>query len=837
MQVITVKSHLKYLGVLLLTVLVMSTFGGELKANSSWKNLHGYSACGGVDKNGKLQDPCDYEPAKFEAKALGKCPKGSFFDLGTWSCYACPSGYNRNAKSITGEKACDKAVAPQSSPAKFQGPKNCPSGSFLDGRNGGECWKCPSGFGRTAVAVDKYNACGMIGKKATSAVFKGRACPEGAFTDPRNGGECWVCPEGFDRTGNTVTGAKSCKKIIDFKPATKAAALTCEKGQHFDFIDGGTCWSCPEGADRTLNNVKSNKACRNKKMKWVTPTRTMYGLFGLGSGADEILAELIADRSEIDAIVSEAAKTGKYSRDRALKTAWDLIDTKPWESSYLATLLAKKAIDAAQKPASQRSKVEQSLLAAISKIFQWNRQFIAYQAKQAHENWVAAGQAFYAARSKEMGAAVIYSDSMITPLDYNEMVANTIQGSAAVSMVGSAAASYFLPTFAYMFPYSHGLAAITAAESGSSAFLTTGGSGVLASTGAAGAAAAPLAVTLAIGVIVTMEIDKFAKLQKAEGEIRQAIDIANRPVDLALMLQQKNGKEEFWFHWTTALSEKTQPSVNFKTRLAALKSGTTSKPTMPTITGGTPINASQSAPTTSGSMTSAVASVQTMASVMGDKWFQIPGAANDIARADDGTTYIVSTEPFQATFKIYKQDKVVSKWTQVSGSASRIAVAGNTVWIIGREGSIYIQTDVGWKRVAGPKAQDIGASAKGIWIVGVDGKIYQRVGNDWKLADGAAQRIGVDSDGRPWVVTKSGHVFVHGNNLKWQKVAGESALDVSVDAPGLAHIVGRDGSLYVRDAKANKWTPISRGGDNIAITVGGGEIWSLNKANNIFRHK
>lgn len=802
--------------------------GQKIQVNASWKDLKGHSACGGVDQNGKLQEPCAFEKAKFEKKALGKCPKGSFFDVGTWSCYSCPSGYNRNARSVTHPMACDKAVTPQTASAKYVGKKKCPSGSILDMRNGGECWTCPSGLGRTAVGIDQWNACGMIGKKAASATFRGRSCPvEGSFADPRNGGECWVCPPGYDRTGNAVTADKACKKVLDFKPANKAAALTCEPGQHFDFIDGGTCWSCPEGSDRTMSSVKSTKACRNKKMKWVTPTREMYGLFGLGDGADEILAEMIAARTEIDDVVKEAATNGKVSQDVALKTAWDVIDTQPWESSYLATLLAKRAIDAARKPVSQRSAAEKDLVDTVSKLFQWNRQFIAYQAKQAHENWTRASRLFYEARSKEMGAANIYSDSMVTPPDYNELIANTIQGTAAVSMAGSVAAGAFLPKFAYMFPYKQvAIKVIQSAGSNPSAFLTTGGGGM---SGVAGAAAAPLAITMAIGVIVTMEIDKYAKLEKAEGEIRQAIEIANRPVDLALMLQQKNGKDEFWAHWSTVLSDKTPPSAYFKTRLAAYKSGTADKS-----------SASGTAGTTGGPISFPTINMGSSVDVTapkptsGSNWLSVPGEALDIARGDDGTTYIVSTEKLPNGFKVYQRAKTAKAWTLLSSTgATRIAASGHEAWIVNSVGNVYSQMGTGWVPVRAPVAQDIGASAKGVWLVGVDGRIYHRVGKGWQPAAGSALRIDADSNGRPWIVDKQGDVYVHDNNLKWQRVAGASALDVAVDQPGLAHIVGKDGSIYVWDAKSNKWVPLSKGGDHSAIAVGGGQVWSVNATNQI----
>lgn len=833
MQVATVKPSLKYLGVLLLTVFVMGAFGGEAQASSSWKNLRGHSACGGVDEQGQLQPACAFQKATYVKKSIKKCPDGSFAAAG--ACYSCPSGYEKDAlRKVTHEKACFKMLSKaQTSPAKKLGSAKCPGGSVYDGRNGGECWTCPSGFGRTAAAVDKWNACGKIGKKAQSAIFVKKACPvAGSIRDPRNGGECWQCPEEFSRTGNAVTAEKACKTNKTFAKATKVSDKKCAPGEIFDFIDGGTCWTCPEGSKRTINGIKSAKACRNNKMQWVMPERQVYGLFGLGVGGEDILAKLIADRTQIDAAAKKVAQIGGKDEAVMLKEAWEIIDTHPENSAILSAVLGQYIVEAAAKPISEQTASEKDLLKRTAQLIQWNRQFIAYQAKQAHENFIATGEAESAKYAKAAGAAIIYMGSGPTPPDYNEALVASIQASAGIAGPVGAAIMPLLSTGvkSVLLPFrsvseeviKNGVKTVIQRSA------QAAGTGMSTGSVMTAAAAGPMVIALAAGVIVTMEFDKLMAMEKADGQIRQSIDIANRTVNVGTLLQQKDGAGEFLFHWAAVIGAPTKPSANFNRLLAAYKSGTTGKPSMPTINGGTPINVQQTAPTTS---------VQTMMSVMGNKWFQVPGAANDIARADDGTTYIVSTEPFQTVFKIYKQTKTSGKWTNVPGAASRIAVSGNTVWIIGRDGSISSQTDAGWKSIGGPKAQDIGASAKGVWIVGVDGKIYQRAGNGWKLADGNALRIGVDSDGRPWVVTKAGNVFVHGNNLKWQKISGAEALDVSVDVPGAAHIVGRDGSIYVRDGKAHKWTPISRGGDNIAITVGGDEVWSVNKANDIFRFK
>ena len=45
------------------------------------------------------------------------------------------------------ERLCTTARATQGAKPR----SNCPSGSFFDPRNGGECWSCPGGYKRTVL--------------------------------------------------------------------------------------------------------------------------------------------------------------------------------------------------------------------------------------------------------------------------------------------------------------------------------------------------------------------------------------------------------------------------------------------------------------------------------------------------------------------------------------------------------------------------------------------------------------------------------------------------------------------------------------------------------------
>ena len=62
-----------------------------------WKTSH--TECGGLRRDGKPQAPCKVKPANYMGPALGKCPDGSFFDIGLWQCWSCDKskGFSRTA--------------------------------------------------------------------------------------------------------------------------------------------------------------------------------------------------------------------------------------------------------------------------------------------------------------------------------------------------------------------------------------------------------------------------------------------------------------------------------------------------------------------------------------------------------------------------------------------------------------------------------------------------------------------------------------------------------------------------------------------------------------------
>ncbi len=163
-----------------------------------------------------------------------------------------------------GEVKCTFAKA-----TRHAKPKACPKGTFLDPRNGGECWSCPKGLKRTVFPVtDKKKACtrpAYRNNRKPKKYKKARLgiCPKGQWISLHNL-YCYRCAKGWrhDRKFKGSDRRACYKKVPEvWRAAAFVNKLGCPKGQFLD-IGKGTCWSCPTGYDRsTLVGVTHKKSC------------------------------------------------------------------------------------------------------------------------------------------------------------------------------------------------------------------------------------------------------------------------------------------------------------------------------------------------------------------------------------------------------------------------------------------------------------------------------------------------------------------------------------------------------------------------------------------------
>lgn len=181
------------------------------------------------------------------------------------------------SKRIKGFKGNITAAGEFARATKHESPY-CPKGTFFDPRNWGECWSCPDGYNRTAYPVTDKRACVKPGYEKFKKAEKkrentkiGEGCPKGQFWDVKGGkgllGACYSC-EGYNRTLYPVDSDKSCSKAVSETPAPAkfVEKFGCSKGQFFDPRNGGECWSCPSDYNRTIFAVTDEKACQKQKI-------------------------------------------------------------------------------------------------------------------------------------------------------------------------------------------------------------------------------------------------------------------------------------------------------------------------------------------------------------------------------------------------------------------------------------------------------------------------------------------------------------------------------------------------------------------------------------------
>lgn len=414
----------------------------------------GSPSCGAIQDG---QDLCGTGPSTFESNAIGECPAGTFPDIGRWGCYTCPDGFDRGAAAVDSDRACTRVktvdLLDQWSSAKKVGTA-CPNGTFFDPIRGGECFSCPSGYIRSAAPIDWADACVILPKEVFSRVTEhgsgfgilgtdcGReirlideppfvilgpeqfwdgidgnchSCPsdyprtgfpvhdskacskvilgsqryakiEGQaqcldgeiadfLTNPEQGGNCYTCPAGYDRTLFSVTGSTACETTpeIEFSAATKTDDLTCPANQIFDLIstnhedvkaklladgvpsdsydsnDLGTCWTCPPGAVRSWSSVTESDACILTELGWNMPTYQHVGLFGL-KGATEVIIDIINEKNDIvNLAVGYAQSTEQLASGEFTDEVWQEISQNPEESALLALVVFARLQDFATK--------------------------------------------------------------------------------------------------------------------------------------------------------------------------------------------------------------------------------------------------------------------------------------------------------------------------------------------------------------------------------------------------------------------------------------------------------------------------------------------------------
>jgi hypothetical protein len=154
----------------------------------------------------------------------------------------------------------------------------------------------------------------------------------------------------------------------------------------------------------------------------------------------------------------------------------------------------------------------------------------------------------------------------------------------------------------------------------------------------------------------------------------------------------------------------------------------------------------------------------------GNHWEPVEGCAKDIGIDQSGEVWIIACTGGTGLGNFgLRHGKGDGKWTPVSGGGLRISAAPDgTPWLVNGDGNIYRRSNDQWGDPLPGCARDIAAYGRNsAWAVGCSktGANYSihrwDEGNKkWILYDGVAAQIAVEPNGRPWIVTRNGAIWV-----------------------------------------------------------------------------
>ncbi len=215
-------------------------------------------------------------------------------------------------------------------------------------------------------------------------------------------------------------------------------------------------------------------------------------------------------------------------------------------------------------------------------------------------------------------------------------------------------------------------------------------------------------------------------------------------------------------------------------------------------------------------------------------WQQVRGNAVDVGISPSGTVYVVSR-----TGRIWRWGSALGEeWKTMSGHGFvRVdSDSSNKPWAIDENGEVRYYNGLWWE-TRGKGFIDIGAGGRGaVYGLGLNGDI-SKWNNKTRQFDfvhaRSGQRIDVDRNGHPWVVSDIGSVLAY-DGEKWSELPG-TVRDISVGPSGTAYAVTVEGALLRWDVAGNVWVGEKNKINATAVSVGpSGKPWVLSSEDKIY---
>ncbi|HUF08298.1 MAG TPA: tectonin domain-containing protein, partial [Rhodothermales bacterium] len=843
----------------------------------------------------------EYRPALRLADAretaISDCPSGSFHDpRNGGECWSCPDGYIRNVSAVFAEDACWKAVGEDLQPAtRGANPvSSCPSGSFHDPRNGGECWSCPSGYSRTWDPITSGTACHQyaLGPTSAATLVTKFGCPSGTFHDPIHGGTCWSCPAEYRRTANHVESTAACAKTIptQYSAGTYvsggcqgAPVPTGYAAAFIDPIHDGTCWSCPVMFNRSKMHVESAEACHpggdvDGVFVWQSPQYPEPGLYHF-LGRD-VLERALADPNAVDQFV-----TNRAGGDAAKKQAiWRRMMTSPGLSPELKALVFASLATIAESDA--RGFDGGRSLTNFETYARSRRMFIAQDAKNMYDEWtVVDNYNMMRAARNALGVSGVSAAVMgggppgFTSYAWASAGPDSSGGKfmEALHSMGQMASSNMLTVTPSAEAYSFNTDLLGpvffALDKGIDAYrdwaLTLNSLGDMLGHSAAGMGAALALVAVQQAIDLTNAITALISKEEAKQEIDSQLAEAANPVSFKEMFKTDDGKSSLLLFWALATSpytggdkvgvgridEPTDCSRNSSictwtkwrvaqaAKVASTESMAAYQPlaanfgSEPTLSGGQ-IVLQNNPQTILTNQTGVAIDASGNVSTQPPPAPSVTSGTLTTGGGLPGGTVPSTTEAPKVVFdpaNVTILTTPTAGWTTIPGGLVSLSVGSDGPWGINNSGNIFRYRDNTWEMLPGG-ASIVSAGPTGdAWVVNADGQIWRwnTAAHGWDPMPGGLVGISAGPN-TVWGVNAGNQIWRYANG-QWQQMPG-AATAVAVGPKGDVWALGTSAvsggkNILQWSASTNSWTAVD--GGLVQISVGPDGLWGVNDSNTI----
>jgi hypothetical protein len=427
------------------------------------------------------------------------------------------------------------------------------------------------------------------------------------------------------RTVFPVHEASACERPagVKFASATKSAPMTCEPGDHFDPIDGGSCYRCPTGYDRTAARVDAGDACKTNTMQWRSAPYREPGLFQL-DGAAEVLRAITElnvplVRSSLDAVARHLSAQTGTPIEQVRAEQKNIFVNQPQASLVAQAAVFTRLMAAIAEP-TRASAIEKRLVESFRKHVIAKRSYIATDMLNAYYAWKQSDDYWRDQYNLNRGlAGTMYYGTV--PPSFNKLGMAATTGILATATATSMAidASFAALQFAkaaQRLPILGDLLGValsaagggwTPATSGETiALFTVRSAGEVALSQAIGqlltyaaqipawtivssgvATSVPMAALSTAGpqiivaggmILASIAIDQFIQITEAEPKLKNAVLNAGADPDLSRMSKTKDGVLQLETYWSYAVGPEVHPGDAFvkawgplaNTRMAAM---------------------------------------------------------------------------------------------------------------------------------------------------------------------------------------------------------------------------------------------------------------------------